>query len=66
MELAETNPDLSKRDKQTLRHFCDFKYQGKPVGKLLVNAELEGIHLRRWAETFPAILKACETISSGE
>lgn len=54
MELAETNPDLSKRYRQTLGHFCDFKYQGKRVGKLLVNAELEGIHLRRWAETFPS------------
>jgi integrase len=54
MELAETNPDLSKRYKQTLGHFCDFEYQGKKVGTLLVNAELEGIHLRRWAETFPS------------
>lgn len=49
MELAETNPDLSKRCKQTLGHLCDFEYRGKKVGNLLVNAELEGIHLRRWA-----------------
>jgi integrase len=51
-ELEETNPDLAKRYDQTLGQFCDFEYRGRPVGKLLVNAELEGIHLRKWAETF--------------
>jgi hypothetical protein len=51
-ELEETNPDLAKRYFQILGKFSDFEYRGKRVGKLLVNAELEGIHLRRWAETF--------------
>jgi hypothetical protein len=51
-ELEETNLDLSQRYDKTLGQFCDFEYKGKPVGKLLVNAELEGIHLRKWAETF--------------
>ena len=53
-ELEQTNPDLSKRYEQTLLQLCRFEYKGKPVGKLLVNAELEGIHLRKWAETFPS------------
>lgn len=53
-ELEETNPDLAKRYEQTLLQLCRFPYREKSVGKLLVNAELEGIHLRKWAETFPS------------
>src|SRR5262245_3202314 len=51
-ELEETNPGLAKRYDQTIGQLCDFEYKGRRVGKLLVNAELEGIHLRKWAETF--------------
>jgi len=53
-ELGEENPDLAKRYEQTLGRFCDFVYKGKRLGKLLVNAELEAMHLRLWAETFPS------------
>ena len=53
-ELEETNPDLAKRYEQTTLQLCRFEYRGTRVGKLLVNAELEGIHLRKWAETFPS------------
>jgi integrase len=53
-ELEETNPGLAKRYEQTTLQLCRFEYRGKRVGKLLVNAELEGIHLRKWAETFPS------------
>jgi integrase len=53
-ELGDTNPDLAKRYEQTLHHFCEFDYRGSKVSKLLVNAELEGIHLEQWAATFPS------------
>lgn len=51
-ELEETNSGLAKWYDQTIGQFCDFEYKGRRVGKLFVNAELEGIHLRKWAGTF--------------
>src|SRR5262245_58029377 len=41
-ELEGTNPELAKRYEQTLLQLCRFLFDEKhPVGKLLVNAELE-------------------------
>jgi integrase len=53
-ELEGQNPDLAKRYAGTLGRFCDFEYKRKRLGKLLVNAELEPVHLKCWADTFPS------------
>lgn len=53
-ELGDKDPDLPKRYEQTLSHFRKFEYRGRKAGKLLVNAELEGVHLEMWAATFPS------------
>ena len=53
-ELGEDRPELVKRYKPTLGSFCDHNYKGRRVGKLLVNAELEGHHLEMWAKQFPS------------
>ena len=51
-ERAEEDEDLAKRYEQVLGKFCDHKYRGQRVGKLLVNAELDKRHLESWAKTF--------------
>src|SRR4051794_32476475 len=53
-ELGETNPGLAKRYQQTLRRFCEFEYKGRRGGEMLVNAEIEGGHLRRGGGTGPS------------
>lgn len=44
-ELQQENPKLAKRYMQILDKFSAFTYKGRRIGKLLVNAELEPIHL---------------------
>lgn len=51
-ELEQENPKLAKRYRQILEKFSVFVYKGKRVGKLLVNAELESIHLESWAKGY--------------
>jgi integrase len=53
-EVAEKDPALSKRYKQILGYFCDHEYKGRRIGKMLVNAELEGQHLKSWAQQYPS------------
>jgi integrase len=54
-EIEKDNPGLAKRYKPILGSFCDFKHNGKLVGKLLVNAELDVPHLKARAKTFPSL-----------
>ena len=51
-ELEQENPALAKRYKQILEKLSAFVYKGKRVGKLLVNADLESIHLESWAKKY--------------
>lgn len=51
-ELEQENPALAKRYRQILEKLSVFIYKGKRVGKLLVNAELEAIHLEVWAKKY--------------
>lgn len=53
-ELQTENPELAKRYQPTLTSFCKFKHNGKKIGKLLVNAELDAPHLTAWAKQFPS------------
>lgn len=54
-ELSQDDPDLAHRYKPTLTSFCSFKHNGKKIGKLLVNAELDAPHLKAWVKQFPSI-----------
>ena len=51
-ELEEANPQLAKRYQQILEKLSSFVHKGKRIGKLLVNAELESIHLESWAKQY--------------
>ncbi|QDU29578.1 Tyrosine recombinase XerD [Anatilimnocola aggregata] len=51
-ELELENPALAKRYQQILNKLSLFPYKQKRVGKLLVNAELEAIHLESWAKKY--------------
>jgi integrase len=51
-ELEQENPKLAKRYKQILEKLSEFTYKGRRIGKLLVNAELESIHLESWAKNY--------------
>lgn len=53
-ELQQENPKLAKRYMQILDKFSAFTYKGRRIGKLLVNAELEPIHLEMWAKNYPS------------
>src|SRR5262249_3703850 len=53
-ELSESDDDLSKRYDQILGYFCDHEYRGRKIGHLLVNAELEGQHLKSWVQQYPS------------
>jgi len=54
-EIAEEAPSLAERYKPILGSFCDFKYKGKKIGKLLVNAELDEPHLVAWSRSFASV-----------
>ena len=51
-EMEQENPKLAKRYKQILEKFSCSTYRGRRIGKLLVNAELEPIHLEAWAKNY--------------
>lgn len=51
-ELEQENPELAKRYKQILEKLSVYVHKGKRVGKLLVNAELEPIHVESWAKHY--------------
>src|SRR5262249_40733464 len=51
-ELEVERPDLRTRYKPVLGSFCDHVVKQKPVGKLMVNAELDTQHLKSWAAGF--------------
>lgn len=53
-ELSESDDELAKRYDQILGYFCDHEYKGRQIGKLLVNAELEGQHLKSWVQQYPS------------
>jgi integrase len=53
-ELEKDRPSVAQRYKPILGSFCDFKHNGKRIGKLLVNAELDAPHLKAWARDFPS------------
>lgn len=51
-ELEQENPELAKRYKQILEKLSVYVHKGKRVGRLLVNAELEPIHVESWAKHY--------------
>ncbi|HEX4128920.1 MAG TPA: tyrosine-type recombinase/integrase [Pirellulales bacterium] len=51
-ELEQENPKLAKRYKQILEKFSAFVFKGRRIGKLLVNADLESVHLEAWANGY--------------
>jgi integrase len=53
-ELEPENPALAKRYKQILDKFSVHVYKGRRIGKFLVNAELEAVHLEAWAKQYPS------------